>query len=129
MMKTKHVLASVLLGALVPLFAAEMPKIYVLASRENAVYKTGEEIEFKVTADQNADLQYSVNTGKQDSPRRKLEGRSIRVKAENPGFILVRLFYKDAAGKQKTALGGAAVEPEKIRAGLPGCNVISVVQE
>ena len=73
-MKIRHVIASVLLGALVPLFAAEMPKTYVLASRENAVYKSGEEIEFKVTADQNADLQYSVNTGKQDSPRRELKG-------------------------------------------------------
>lgn len=119
MMKTKLVITSVLLGTLVPLFAVEMPNIYVLASRKDAVYKTGEEIEFKVTAGRNDDLQYSINTGKQDSPRQKLEGSSIRVKAENPGFVLVKLFYKDAAGKQKTALGGAAVEPEKIRAGRP----------
>ena len=99
--------------------AAEVQPVTVCAARENAVYRSGEEIEFKIDAASTEGLQYTVNSGGRDSARLPVSGNIIRVKAERPGFLLVKVFYSDAAGKKKVALGGAAVEPEAIRPGRP----------
>ena len=92
-----------------------MGSVPVRAERKSAVYKCGEEIRFKV-APEFIGEKYSVNDGVKNTAFKPVTG-DIIVKAERPGFILVKVTSKKPIGKDKFALAGAAVEPEKIKPG------------
>ena len=86
----------------------------VRASRESAVYRCGEDICFQVVP--GAKGVYTVNDGQTESPEMNFAG-DIILRAEKPGFILLKVQGRYRNGKPFETLAGAAVEPEKIRPG------------
>lgn len=108
---------------------AESPTITVLATRPDAVYQVGEEVEFRIEVRQNgrpADLdEISWQISKDGAPpftqgKAPLNGGSALVRGSlpEPGFLQCKA-TASAATKPVVALGGAAVDPERIAPSLP----------
>lgn len=93
--------------------------VKVRAERQNAVYKVGETIKFNVSGALDKVIAFKVGDGVKESKFAPLDSKTIEVKAEKPGFVLVTLdLGKDEKGKRIYSYGGAAVEPEKIVPGV-----------
>ncbi|MEZ0276261.1 MAG: acetylxylan esterase [Roseimicrobium sp.] len=119
--------ATTLAPAAVP--AKPLNPFVVHAEKENATYKTGEQVNFTITLAPNsptprdADITWSISkdgvppvingTGK------LVDGKAIATaKLDEPGFLLCRVSWtKD--GKVHSSLGGAAVDPLLIKPSLP----------
>ncbi len=86
----------------------------VRASRKRAVYRCGENICFQVVP--GAKGFYTVDNGETLSPETAFDG-DIVIRAEKPGFILLKVQGRYRNGKTFETLAGAAIEPEKI---VPG---------
>ena len=107
-----------LLGLAAALEAA--PPILLKADRSDPVYRCGETVSFKIIPDAGVTGPFSAVAGSDEtSAPVEIAGDTIRIAAEKPGFILVRVTGRDRSGQTVTGLGGAAVEPEKIRPGRP----------
>jgi cephalosporin-C deacetylase-like acetyl esterase len=120
-------------GALAPAPAAVPAKplnpFVVRAEKENATYKTGEQVNFTITLAPNsptprdADITWAISkdgvppiingTGK------LVDGKATATaKLDEPGFLLCRVSWtKD--GKTHSSLGGTAVDPLLIKPSLP----------
>lgn len=93
-------------------FAGDMP--YVRAERASAVYKVGEEIVFLVK-DAGTGATYTIDNGVKVTASAPLTAEPIKVKAENPGFVLVSVHCgNNEKNKPVLTHAGAAIEPDKI---------------
>ncbi len=104
-------------------------KLEVLADRDEAIYKKGEKITFKVRLlDQGQpvagkELTYSIKGDGDLRQNGKLtsaaEPVTIETKLDLPGFVLCRVEGKTDDGKATVGLGGAGVDPLEIKPGEP----------
>ena len=109
------IMTAVLLGLSAAAVAADKP--YVRAERASAVYRVGEEIVFQVQ-DPGTGATYTIDNGVNVTAPTPLTAEPIKVKAENPGFVLLSVHCGNDANKKPILThAGAAIEPDKI---VPG---------
>lgn len=98
-------------------FGAES-KTLIRATRDSAVYKAGETVEFKIS-NPRENMSAEIRDGSKIIKLQKLDSDVITYQAKTPSFIYVKLSAgKNSKGRTITAVAGAAVDPEKIVPGV-----------
>lgn len=115
-----------ILAALLP-FAAAALELAVTPGRETAVWKIGEPVQFRIAVTEKEQplagkkVSYSIQANDSDVVRGEFvsgeKPEVITFPMKKAGFVLLRAESRpEAGGKPVVAFGGAAVEPEAIRA-------------
>jgi cephalosporin-C deacetylase len=106
------------------------PPFLVKAEHGDAIYKQGEPVTFTIQVapdspvPHDADISWAIlkdGVAPEINGKAKLvDGKATATgKLDEPGFLLCRVAWRDAAGKALTALGGAGVDPSVIKPSLP----------
>lgn len=115
------------------LYGAEDIKVIVRAERHDALYKVGDQVDFKIRLTVNQQpvfgekILYSIGTyhgdGSTYSHGEKVfnaKTATVRTKATKPGFIVCQVKYQPKSGNKPIyAYGAAGVEVEKIKMKAP----------
>lgn len=103
--------------------------ISIITDKPEALYSIGERISFNITLTDDGKpisgqaIDYSIT---RNGVRGDISGKivsaegpvAIETTMENPGFVLLRASFANADGDKVSGLGGAGVEPLKIKPGL-----------
>ena len=110
----KFILKTLLLFSCISLGAQS--KVFVRATKDNAVYKVGEEITFEVKK-YIPNSTYTITDGYFTTEQAILTKEPIKYTPKQPGFVLVTISYPNKNNKLAKTYAGVAVEPQKIVAG------------
>lgn len=116
--------------AAAPTAAPVKPALSVVTDREEAMYRAGETVEFRIAltsekkAFAGATVKYVLSldgygTISEGEVTTGEEPAVVRGSLDQPGFLRCTVSVKDADGKVVTALAAAAVDPLEIKPSLP----------
>jgi len=116
---------AVALGLLLPAVSIGQ-ELLVAPDSPRGIYQPGQTIRWKVRV-AGADVAEAALVLKKGGLTEVTKGKvplvkgqgQIEARLDEPGWLLAEVSIKSAEGKKVTALGGALVSPEKIRAALP----------
>lgn len=105
-------------------------KLEVLADRPEAIYQQGEKITFKIRLldskgqpVEGKALTWSIRgDGNLHQDGKLTSGKTpvtVETKLDRPGFVLCRVYSKQADGKTVNGIGGAGADPLRIKGGAP----------
>ncbi len=91
-------------------------EILVRAEKKDGIYAINDTIIFNVEGRNNQmPLEYTISDGEKITQRYKLENDKISYQMNRAGFVLVKVY--NVGDEDYIGIAGAAVEPEKIKAG------------